>query len=205
MRTSNEIYASFRKAQSKAFNRPYKLPKDFDAFFLKMRKGDKEALVLATKWFNTKWQNINPDRYFQYGFELLKNRFTYKKFFDPRLVKYYIMRDKSSKRDLRLSKVRLRDSALFVKKWMKLNKEESGVSTLLRYSHSSDDGIPAPVKHYLMGNIDKYFFVWLLYNKYIVLTDSDKALVPLVVERYRDYVGEVEELRPFMEKIEEKL
>ena len=205
MRTANEIYASFRKAQSKAFNRPYKLPKDFDAFFLKMRKGDRESLVLATKWFNTKWHNIDPDRYFQYGFELLKNRFTYKKFFDPRLVKYYIMRDKSSKRDLKLSKTRLRDSAIFVKRWMKLNKEESGVSTLLRYSHSSDDGTPAPIKHYLMGNVDKYFFVWLLYNKYMVLTEDDKALVPLIVERYRDYVGEVEELRPFLERIEEKL
>jgi hypothetical protein len=114
------------------------------------------------------------------------------------------MRDKSLKRDLRLSKVRLRDSAVFVRKWMK-DQPESGVSTLLRYCHCKDDGVLAPIRHYLLGKIDKYFLVWLLYNKYFVLTDDEKVLVPLIVERYREYAVEMEELREFMEKVEVKL
>ena len=59
MITEEHIYNAFRKAQSLALSRPYKLPKDFDAFFAKMPENNKTILTLITRNFNTIWQNID--------------------------------------------------------------------------------------------------------------------------------------------------
>ena len=99
-----DIYRQFRRAQAHKNNRGYRMPKDFDKHFsTKMSEKNREALTLATKFFNTKWHNIDPYRFFECGFELFKT-FSYTQFFDPRVINLYVTRDKNHKRELKVSK-----------------------------------------------------------------------------------------------------
>ena len=70
MITEQDTYTYFRQSQSRFISRPYRLPKDFDKFFnTRLAAKNKEALEIITKWFNTKWSNIDCAKFFDCGFE----------------------------------------------------------------------------------------------------------------------------------------
>ena len=75
MYDTRDIYIAFRKAQSLAKNRGYRIPKDWDNHFNnKMKPTDRDNLQKITDYFNTKWQNINPQKYFEAGFDIYKTK-----------------------------------------------------------------------------------------------------------------------------------
>jgi hypothetical protein len=198
-----DVYVSFRKAQSQYLSRPYRLPKDFDAFIQnKLSDKNKEALEISTNWFNTKWRNIDMDVFFQCGFELMGKGFSYVKFFDRRVLNLYIEKDKNIKRESELNKKMLIKSAKFVKKFMEY---KSNISKIVQYCNHSCDGIRAPIKHYLSNNIDNFFLTWLIKSGYLKLTDDERNMIPQVADNYRKYVVALDRMDKFLQMMENKI
>ncbi|MFW6173110.1 MAG: hypothetical protein ACOC5T_05140 [Elusimicrobiota bacterium] len=189
-----DVYASFRKTQSKYISRPYVIPKDFDQFYNdNMIEKNRKYLDLITKNFNTKWRHIDVDRYFSCGFELFGKNFTYVKFLDRRIIKFYIERDKSLKRSMALTKEEINKSFTFIKRYSNKRgfRNTSKLSILSQYCHSKEDNQTTPVRHYIKGKISKYVIVWLCNTGFMVLADEDRILLPLIVEKWREYVEEL--------------
>lgn len=196
-----EVYIAFRKAQSQAKNRPYRLPKDWDTFYKnRMSKSNRENLELITGFFNTKWKNIDPFRYFSCGFELYKS-FTYAMFFRSNIINLYMRKDKHLKRDLNNCKKGMISSLKFVKEFM--NKKE--IPNINRYCGKKVDRLSLPIRHYLKNNIDKFFIVFLIRYGYLQIDDDERSVIPYVVENYREIITKFEEIPDFILKIKEKM
>lgn len=198
MKDIEHIYLQFRKAQSFAKNRGYTMPKDFEKHFEKMHGLNKAALIKATGFFLTKWQNISPYQYFLCGFELYSG-FTYKMIFKEKILRLYIERDKNKKRQIKITKDGLVKSALFVKGWMKDNN-----ATFNDYMRARNGNQKIAVEHYLENNIDASFFVFMI-RKGMMLEDQDRSMIPYIQERYRKLNFGLNDLKDFLVKLEEKL
>jgi hypothetical protein len=197
MITSFDIYKSFRQAQSNFLSRPYRLPKDWETHFNKMIQTTRDKITILVTHFNTKWMNIDIDRYFKTGFDLFGKNFSYNKFTDPKIMLLYIENDKTLKRNYILTKENFTKSKNFVIDWCKNKSIREDLSLFTQYSRMEDNGMKAPVTHYLKNKIDKYFFTWLIMEKYFVLTDEDRVLVPLITENYWTYVGQLKEMEKY--------
>jgi len=198
--TVEEVYVQFRKAQSESKSKPYRLPKDFDSFLKnKMSKQNKDSLILITQFFNTKWVNIDPFRYFECGFELYKT-FTYAMFFKTNVINLYKQRDKMLKRDLNDAKKGLIESTKFLLSYMK----QENIPNLPAYCREKIDNRSLPCLHYLDNKIDKFFIVFLIRYGYWNMSDNERYLMPYVSEHYRDMIHKMNETNGFVEKIKEK-
>ena len=185
------IYQEFRRAQAHANNRGYRMPKDFDKHFnTKMSEKSREVLSLITKFFNTKWQNIDPYGFFECGFELFKS-FTYTQFFDPRVINLYVQRDKNHKREMNINKQEISYSLNFVKEFI----TDNNIKDINEYGKLRDGNINLAVKHYLDNKIDKYLMVYLISMGIIKLTDDDRVLIPYIVEHYRDCLVQLDRMK----------
>lgn len=199
--TVEEVYANFRKAQSSSKNRPYRLPKDFNKFFeSRMSKANKDSLIMATQFFNTKWVNVDPFRYFECGFELYKS-FTYSMFFKPNIINLYKQRDKMLKRDLNDVKSGILNSARYVKDYM----IKENMPNLSAYCRTKIGDRSLVFHHYMANKIDKFFVVFLIKNGFFIINDDERPLMPYISEQYRDIVALMEESNGFIEKVKEKL
>lgn len=196
--TTWDVYVAFRKAQANFHSRPYRLPKDWEKHLSKMSKANQEAIKLAADRFNTRWSNINMDKFFEVGFDLIGKSFTYTKFFDNRVVNLYVERDKISKRNLDLRKSELIKSAKFV-------RQMRGKGQLKNYARERMGQKSMAVHDYIKGNIDQYFLTWLIKEKYLLLEDEDRSQIPYIVEKYREYCANLDELKQFTEHLKEKL
>ena len=196
-----DIYYNFRKVQSETKDRGFRMPKDFESHLeRKFSEKNREALLLVTKYFNTKWNNVNPYRYFQCGFELFKT-FSYMKFFDPRVMRLYVQRDKNLKREMDVNKRAIIDSVKFVKLYMK----EKNLHILRDYLNLKDGYKKLIITHYAQGHIDKYFLVWLIKTGKLVLNDDDRACMTYIVHQYREIGDKLSDINGFMRKVSEKL
>jgi hypothetical protein len=195
-----DIYKFFRRAQSSTLGRGYRMPKDFDVWLEKLSSKNRENLHKIMVWFNTKWHEIDPQRYFLCGFELYKS-FSYVHFFDERILRLYIHKDKHIKRDIKLSKKNLVESVKFVNRY----KEHYKIPSFGVYCRSMADNRSLPVKHYLENKIDGFFLTWLVYSKAVDLTEDEKALIPYVLKHYRKNVAKLLDMNDFLKKIKEKI
>jgi len=196
-----DIYYNFRKAQSESKGRGFRMPKDFDAHLeKKFSKKNREALLLATQYFNTKWTNVNPYRYMQCGFEMFKT-FSYLKFFDPRIMRLYVQKDKNIKREMNVNKKAIVESVKFIKRFMK----ENNIHMLRNYLQMKNGHKKVIVDHYVHGSIDKYLLVWLVKTGKLVLNDDDRACMTYIVHQYREIGEKLQEINGFMRKVGEKL
>ncbi len=186
MITIQYVYESYRRAQSKAFNRPYRLPKDFGLWFVNANKKTQENLEIITKYFNTKWQNINPEEYFTTGFNIWKN-FSYHQFLNPKILNLYIDRDKLKKRSLMGCKADLIKGRKYV-------ISTYGNITFSEYCKMKDGEIHQPVSDFLNNKIGKYTLTYLIYKRYLVLEDHERSLLSIITNNYRDIVAEIEEI-----------
>ncbi len=194
---AEEIYNSFRRAQAQSNNRGFQMPKNFEKHLNnKMSEKNRDALTLATKWFNTKWSRVDPLRFMECGFELFKS-FSYTKFFDRRVLNLYIQKDKHLKRDIELCKGKMRDSALFVKKYM----TEHDIPSLSRYCMMKSGHVNIAINHYIGNHIDKYFIVWLMSIGFLHLDDDNRALVPYITGQYRDILASLDNVSGFLRKL----
>lgn len=196
-----DVYVIFRKSQSSFLSRPYRLPKDVLGHIEnKFSDTNKRHLQKITDNFNTKWINIDPEKYFKYGFELFGKTFTYTKFFDPRLIQFYIMKDKNSKREMEINKKQLLSSAKFVKKF--LNENEI---TLSQYCEKKDGELSLPILHYLNGKLDNIFLTLLIYKKFLRLTDYEREKIKNIISNYRKLVYNINNIDDFFNKLLMKL
>jgi hypothetical protein len=196
MHTNQDIYIAFRKAQSKAIERPYKLPKDWEYFYnVEMTEKNKEYLDKATANFNTIWQNFDPIKYFNVGFELFGKRFGYHKFLSKKIIMHYIEKDKHYKRDVDGAKRDIIDSAKYVL---------SVCHDLYQYCNRMDGRLSLPVSDYLRNKIDKYFLVWLMRKGYLHLSDDEYISIPYINEKFSEYKRTVLELDHFFDSIRRK-
>lgn len=195
-----DIYTFFRRAQSSISNRGYKLPKDFDAWLEKLNPKSRENLHKVMVWFNTKWRDIDPQKYFCCGFEITKS-FSYIHFFDERVLRLYIHKDKHQKRDIELSKKTLINSVKYIKQYMAYYK----IPSFIVYCRSSKDNRCFPVMHYLINKVDGFFLTWLMYSKLIDLTDDEMALIPYVLQHYRKNVVKLLDMNDFLKQLKDKL
>lgn len=193
------IYRAFRRAQSDFNNRGYKIPSDFENHFnTKFKENNKKELIKITGWFLTKWQNIDPYGYFLCGFELYKS-FSYMKFFKDKILLLYMTKDQNQKREIKITKKGLINSAIFVKKWMNENN-----CTLNEYMKLRDGKQLIAIDHYLKNHIDASFFLFLI-TKGMILTDQDRSLIPYIQINYRKISFGLNDLKEFIVKLEEKL
>ena len=201
IKTAENIYFAFRKAQAGIKNHGFRMPKDFVKHMKsRMSEKNREALVLITKYFNTKWRNIDPYTFMVCGFDIFKN-FTYTQFFDRKVINLYIDRDKNKKRELGVNKQAIVKSAAFIKKYMK----EFDISSLGMYCKIKKDGMLLPIKHYVDNNVDKFLIVYLMKSGYIKLDDDHRAYVPYIVDQYREILLKNDEMIDFLEKIKKSL
>lgn len=195
-----QIYINFREAQADYNNRGFRLPKNFeDHFNKKFKEQNKKALIKISGWFLTKWSNINPYDYFICGFELFKKGFTYTRFFDDKIILLYKTRDKNKKREVHITKKRLVESALYVKKWIEKNNID-----LYKYMSIRDGYQKIVIKHYLENKIDATFLVFLI-QKGMLLNDIERSMIPYVQVNYRKIIFGLNEIKDFMRKLEEKI
>lgn len=199
--TEKEVYAKYRAAQAQANNRGWRMPKNWKEYFeCKMKPYQREALRKLRRYFATVWQNIDPDTYFKYGFELWKS-FSYHQFFDERLINYYIQKDKNKKRKTETSKKTILASAKYVKKFM----IDNDIKTLKQYSRKQEGFMAVPISHYLKNKIDNILLVFLITKKYILLTDEERGQIPQILGRYRELRQNMYDVKPFLDKIEATL
>ena len=202
-----DVYASFRKAQSNHFSRPYRLPKDFEYYSqTKMSPSNRDCLERMAKNFATRWQNIDIDKYMQYGFELFGKGFTYARFLDKRLFNFYVEKDKNEKRETKIEKRTIIQSAKFIKKFIKSVQVEQSDIPLLTQSGRIQIGLQsAAVSHYLTNRIDKYTLGWLIDQGVVRLSDQDRAMIPLVVGNYRAFLDRVRRIETFFVRVKESI
>jgi hypothetical protein len=198
-----EVYKAFRRAQALHHARPYQLPKDFEYYFnTKMSSQNRAYLNKAALYFSTKWKNININKFMACGFELFGKNFTYVRFFNIKLLKYYIEKDKNKKRELRGGKREIVTSTKFIRKYLEQFKEKfDDILPLSFYCKQKEGHQSIIIKHYIEGKIDKYILVWLINKGFVSLTDDDRAQIPYIVENYRKYVEVVDNFPEFMERV----
>ena len=192
-----DVYYAFRKAQADHFSRGYRMPKDFETHFNeKFKEQNKKKLIKITGYFITKWQSIDPYQYFLCGFQLYDKRFSYMKFLDEKIILLYKQRDKNKKREVRVTKQGLIESAVFVKKWLKQNDLE----TLDDYIHKREGHRNVAVEHYLKNKIDASFLVFLI-GKGMILTDSERSDLPYIQTNFRKLKFNLEDMKEFLSKL----
>ena len=174
-----DIYCFFRKEQSIFLNRPYRLPKNWDKHFSKLSNKNKEMLTRITKYFNTKWSNIDPLLYFECGFSLFKKSFSYVKFLDEKIIKLYITRDKIKKRENIAVKNDMQNSIKFVRNY--LNDTNNKLCILLtNYGKLKNGNISVAVEHYIENKIGKFFLVYLIMKGYITVNKFELNKLPYI-------------------------
>lgn len=195
------IYVAFRKAQADHFNRGYRLPKNFeDHFNNKFKEQNKKALTKITGWFLTKWQMIDPYMYFKCGFELHDKRFSYMKFFNEKILLLYKTRDKIQKREIRITKQKLIESAKFVKGWMKKNN----CFSIYDYMNEREGNQKIAIDHYLKNKIDASFLVYLI-REGMLISDTERSCIPYVQRNYRKIIFGLNDIKDFTKKLGERL
>ena len=182
-----DVYATFRREQGNFHNRGYKLPKNWDSHWEKMRKSDKDAIELACIYFNTKWKDLDMERYFQSGFFVFKHLFTYTKFFDKRILKDYIVKDRNKKRDLDNVKRDFTTSLKWVIKFLDGKKIDD-------YVQMKQGEMSLPVSHYIQGKIDGSLLCYLIMKRILKLSDLELSRCPYIEAKYREYIVKLGEL-----------
>ncbi len=183
---AQDVYIAYQQARARFVNRPYKVPKDWDKVWSKLGEKSVYNIEMIAKAFSTRWMNINIDKYFDCGFELFGKGFLYNKFYDRRILLLYIEKDKQAKRKSVNVEDSYDESNEFIKTWMNSKPHRDDISLHKQYCMMNDDGIRAPIKHYIANNISKYMMVWLIREKFLILQDHERQLVPLIVSEYRN-------------------
>lgn len=186
-----DIYCAFRKAQANFLSRPYRLPKNWEKYKEEILvKKSRDNIELITKKFNSTWFKIDPERYFDSGFRILGGKFTYNRFFNDKVMKKYIHDDRMIKRSMNLNKRSMIESAKFVKKYMSSKTINPKLSLIRQYTVLSEGFVSLPIAHYIKGNIDKYFLVWLIRRGLVKVSDEEREFhIPEITENYREYVA----------------
>lgn len=203
MYTTWDIYCIFRKVQSKGV---YRLPKDWNKHFNnKFGDKQKDCLQKITDYFNTKWQNINPDRYFEVGFQIFKN-FNYNQFFDKKIIEMYKRFDKLEKRNIEVNKKNIIENVKYVLTQVEECDKLKIWGPLKYYCRIRDSNyISKPINDYINNYISTVFLTWIIYERMFTLNDIEISIIPYVIENYRDVVAQLRDMEDFLFKLKYKI
>lgn len=185
MVTPENVYIAYQQARARFVNRPYTIPKDWNKVWSKLGEKSVYNIEMISKAFSTRWANVDPDKYFDCGFELFGKGFLYNKFYERKILLLYIEKDKQQKRRIVNIKESYDNSNAFIVEWMSRKLHRDDISLYKQYCMMSEDGLRAPIHHYLKNKICRYMLAWLIKEKFLVLEDYEKELVPLIVSQYR--------------------
>jgi hypothetical protein len=48
------------------------------------------------------------------------------------------------------------------------------------------------------------FLTWLIYERFFIVSDVERSMVPYVENNFRDNVANLKEIKPFLNQIKEK-
>lgn len=200
MVTEYDVYCAFRRAQANANDRGFRIPKDWDAFLLKMNKKNAEWLYKMMVHFNTTYSNIDIDEYMNCGFALWKT-FTYKHFCDQKIIDLYIQRDKIKKRRMETTKEEIEKTFDYIQTYLNDKPIRQGYSQLQNFCKFRDGEVRIIINKYNQNVVDSLTLVYCLYKRYLVLSDDERAIIPYINQRYRELC---ENLQPFLSYMSEK-
>ena len=204
MITEQDVYFAFRKAQANANDRGFRMPKDWDAFVAKMTEQNRNWLKQATMYFNTKFSNIDLDRYMACGFEIWKG-FTYKQFLDDKVINLYISKDKSKKRQSEVTQREIEQSFNNISDFLKEVPRRPGYGQLQNFCKFRDGEVRVCINMYVQGKVDVMTLAYCVNRGYIQLTDDERALSPYLVQRYRELVENLQDVSGFIAEKEREL
>lgn len=199
-----DVYFAFRKAQSNSKNRGFRMPKDFDAFLSKMSPMNREWLQRTTICFNTKWLNIDLEQYMACGFEIWKS-FTYKYMLHEKVIQLYIHKDKTRKRKIEVTHRNIETTFYNIYDFLQDKPQRPGYKQLQNFCKFREGEVRTCINMYVRGKIDSVTMSYCVNKGYINLTDDERALSPYLVQKYRDMLDLLEEIKPFIIRKEAEL
>lgn len=197
------IYLTYLRMKAESKNRGYRLPKDPSLSIEKLKqKNEKNYEKLETLWkfFNTKWTDIDLERYFHCGFELFPN-FTYVNFLNDKIIKLYIQKNKVEKFHTELN----RKTLLKTFKYLKTYFKEHNINSLQEFCSIKEEFEHILIREYIKGNIDPYTLIYCILRKYAQLSVEEKQRIYDIINKittFKKYV--LENWKLFM-KLEEKI
>jgi hypothetical protein len=196
------VYIAFRNAQSIAKGKGFRPPKDWQTFKeTKMSASNRVYLDAIVNNFNTKWHNIDLNKYMQTGFELWKN-FSYHQFQDPRVMEMYKRKATVHMRKMRISKETVIESMKHIKKYMEDRSTINGYNKLETYCKLKDGNSHIAYQDYIKGKLDNLTMAFLMVKRYLKLTDTERGNITVFIQNYRELVDEMLDIKKFIEKAE---
>ena len=193
-----KIYQIFRRVQSTALNRGYKMPANWEQFWHnKLTKEQRETLRKCYRLSITTWQDIDLYTYFECGFELWKG-FSYHQWFNVPVINLYIQKAKIHKKVEVDIKKDLIESAKFVKQFCK----DNNIETLKEYANLSYGSKLVCIEHFLKDKISKWFLCFLIYKKIVKLSKENWTRAPEINDNYAALIRELREIKIFIDKLE---
>jgi hypothetical protein len=201
MITKSDVYISYIISRAKFFNRGYRLPKDIDNHITKMVDKNKDNINYLELWFNTKWNSIDVNRYFDIGFELFGKGFSYHKFLDKKILAQYIVKDKLIKhnRDDQLSK--FQKSVNYVKGIT----DKSKISQIKLYCMGITARTKRPIYDYTYNHIDALFLTYIIYVKYFHIDNIEFGALPYVTSHWNENIIFIQENIDEIKKIAKEI
>lgn len=197
MVTDQDVYFAFRKAQALANGRGFRMPKDFDAFLAKMTPMNREWMQRATIAFNTRYSNINIDVYMSCGFEIWKN-FTYKNLLHDKVIQLYIHKDKTKKRQTEVTQREIETTFNNIEDYLRDKPRRPGYTQLQNFCKFRQGEVRICINMYVQGKVDVMTLAYCVNRGYIKLTDDERALSTYLVQKYRDILDALEDVKSFI-------
>ena len=204
MITDQDVYFAFRKAQANANNRGFRMPKDWDKFVLRMTEYNVNKLHQAALYFNTTYSNIDLDVYMASGFEIWKG-FTYKNLLHDKVIQLYIHKDKTKKRTLEVTQREIETTFNTISDWLQDKPLRPGYNQLQNFCKFRAGEVRICINMYVQGKVDVMTLAYCVNRGYIKLTDDERALSPYLVQRYRDILDALEDVKMFIIEKEREL
>lgn len=203
--TDWNVYVSFRHAQGQAKNKPYRLPKQWETFREnRMSPTNREFLDKTVQYFNTKWHNVDLNDYMSTGFMLWKN-FSYHQFLNPKVIELYKRRVKVNLRKLRVDKETVLESLKHIKSFMSDKETINGYNKLQTYCKLKEGHSHIAFQDYHKGKLDNLTMSYLVYKRYVKLSDEERGVMTNFTQNYRELVDSMKDLQKFIEKAEQSI
>lgn len=204
MITEYDVYYAFRKAQSLSNDRGFRIPKNWEAFKAKMNENNRQWLREACMYFNTTYSNVDLDKYMMCGFEIWKG-FSYKHFTHKKVIDLYIHKDKVAKRKLEVSRREIETTFNFISDELRDKPLRPGYNQLQNYCKFRTGETRNIINTYVQGKIDIMTLAYCVNRKYLILTDDERAMSPYLVQRYRELMENLQDVKGFIEEMEATL
>ena len=191
-----DIWFAFQKAKACAKNRGYNRKiKSFSAIWEKRKPEERENIRKMHRFLLTTWQNIDIDKYFSCGFELWKN-FTYTKWFDPKIIELYVLKERNDRIKDDEIKTSLVNSAKFIKNYIK----DNDIKDFRVYSRKRDNHELLCINHFIQNKISKWMLAFLIINKYCIIEPEDWFKINDIKSNLLNFKFEFKENKNFIDK-----